>query len=361
MTGPRRPGSRAAGASVSRKLAFLRAPSSYPGQRAPIECIETHFAWVFLSARHAYKLKKPLRLRRVDYRSVASRRRGSEAEYRINRRLARWTYLGVAPLGSDPSGKLTWIRTRPAIDWLVKMRRLDRRYMLDEILRRRELRAVEIERLARVLRRFYQSRARARPLAAAAYRRRLMSEVAESCRVIARSCPPLASLAQAVRREQRLLLQRATAALARRASLVVDGHGDMKPEHVWLGHPLQVIDALEFDARLRRLDPAEELALLVVEFEMLGRSRSAQRLLDRLAGTKAFSTPPGMWHFYLSHRAATRAKLAAWHLGDPQFPEPRPWRNRAQRYLRVAWHHARLASTFSNGPNSPATGKMVSL
>jgi aminoglycoside phosphotransferase family enzyme len=361
MTRPRRPGGRAAGASLSRKLAFLRAPSSYPRQHAPIECIETHFAWVFLTARHAYKLKKPLRLRRVDYRSVASRRRSSEAECRLNRRLAGWTYLGKAPLGLDSSGQVTWIRTRPAIDWLVKMRRLDRRYLLDQILRRRELRGGEIERMARVLRRFYESGARTRPLAAAAYRRRLKSEVADNYRAIARACPPLARQAQAVRREQQYFLQHEAAAQARRASLIVDGHGDLKPEHFWLGNPLQIIDALEFDARLRRLDPADELALLVVEFEMLGRSRSAQRLLDRLAGSATLAAPPAMWHFYLSHRAATRAKLSAWHLGDTQFPDPRPWRNRAQRYLRLALHHARLASTFSNGPNSPATGKMVSL
>ena len=38
------------------------------------------------------------------------------------------------------------------------------------------------------------------------------------------------------------------------AGRIVDGHGDMRPELVCLLHPPVVIDALEFNPRLRRVD-----------------------------------------------------------------------------------------------------------
>jgi aminoglycoside phosphotransferase family enzyme len=39
---------------------FLGEPRHYPGKAGKIEVIETHFAWVFLTERHACKMKKPM-------------------------------------------------------------------------------------------------------------------------------------------------------------------------------------------------------------------------------------------------------------------------------------------------------------
>lgn len=36
-----------------------------PTTEQRIEAVETHFAWVFLTDRHAYKLKKPVRVGRA--------------------------------------------------------------------------------------------------------------------------------------------------------------------------------------------------------------------------------------------------------------------------------------------------------
>ncbi|HEX8108031.1 MAG TPA: hypothetical protein VF516_09905 [Kofleriaceae bacterium] len=49
------------------KLAFLR---SQGGLDHAVECIETHMAWVFLSERRAWKLKKSVRLPYLDHSTV---------------------------------------------------------------------------------------------------------------------------------------------------------------------------------------------------------------------------------------------------------------------------------------------------
>ena len=43
------------------QVAFLRDPRHYRDGTRAVRVIETHFAWVFLTRRHAWKLKKPLR------------------------------------------------------------------------------------------------------------------------------------------------------------------------------------------------------------------------------------------------------------------------------------------------------------
>ena len=51
---------------------------------------------------------------------------------------------------------------------------------------------------------------------------------------------------------------------------IVDGHGDLRPEHIWLGDPVRIIDCLEFNPHLRTVDPFDEIAFLSVECDRLG-------------------------------------------------------------------------------------------
>ena len=98
------------------------------------EAIETHFAWVFLAGDRAWKLRKPVRRDPMDYSTLDARRRDSEAEVRLNRRLAPHVYLGTHPLTLQSDGGLAIDGDGVVVDWLVEMRRLDRHRMLDEML-----------------------------------------------------------------------------------------------------------------------------------------------------------------------------------------------------------------------------------
>ncbi|WP_035852318.1 hypothetical protein [Cryptosporangium arvum] len=81
---------------------------------------ETHTGVVFFVGDRAYKLKKPVDLGFVDFRTRESRRTACRRELELNRQFAPDVYLGVAEV-HDPEG-------RPC-DWLVVMRRMpaDRR------------------------------------------------------------------------------------------------------------------------------------------------------------------------------------------------------------------------------------------
>ncbi|HKZ32309.1 MAG TPA: hypothetical protein VJ648_08125, partial [Vicinamibacteria bacterium] len=91
------------GPGIEAKVAFLRRPEAYAEKPRSVEVVETHMSWVFLTERHAYKLKKPVRYDSLDFSTPELRRRDCEAEVRLNRRLTRDVYLGTIALTVDPA------------------------------------------------------------------------------------------------------------------------------------------------------------------------------------------------------------------------------------------------------------------
>jgi aminoglycoside phosphotransferase family enzyme len=331
------------------QVAFLRDPRHYRDGTRAVRVIETHFAWVFLTRRHAWKLKKPLRQWPLDYRSLASRQHGCEAELQLNRRLAPRVYQAVVALTVRADGRLELDGTGRTVDWLVRMRRLPAARMLDQRLLRGQIRAADLDRITRLLADFHAGAER-RPLAGEAYLRRLRQRTADNRRALrARGLRFDPALVDAIAAAQLAFIAAAGDRLRPRAARLVDGHGDLRPEHVYPGPPACVIDCLEFSAGLRVLDPAEELAFLAAECERMGAPAVGWRLLQLYCAASGDAVPTALLHFYMSQRAMTRARISAWRLRDPRLADPVAWRDRTSSYLAQARRHADEALALASG------------
>ncbi len=333
------------------KVRFLRSSGAYP--RVPrVTAIETHFAWVFLAGDAAYKLKKPVHQGSMDYSTLARRRRACLAELTLNRRLAPSVYLGVIPLCVRRDGHMALEAGGRVIEWMLKMRRLPSRRMLDRALAAHAVSKSDIEVVARLLCRFF-SAARRVPLTRTAYLQRLGAQAAHALRELSMSDLGLdRDLVRQVTDAQLMFMSRERALLARRAVLLRDGHGDLRPEHIFLGsraQPACVIDCLEFDPGLRRLDPLEEMAFLLLECERLGAMAVGARLLRYYQEMLPDGAPTMLVDFYRSRRATVRALIAAWHVRDRRFArEHRRFRAIAHGYLHDALRFARRAVAASS-------------
>jgi aminoglycoside phosphotransferase family enzyme len=133
-------------------------------------------------------------------------------------------------------------------------------------------------------------------------------------------------------------LERHAALFERRVAerRLVEGHGDLRPEHVCLAPEPVIIDCLEFSRELRLLDPADELAFLALECERLGAPAVGSWFLAAYTEVTGDAPPPLLLRFHRTYRALRRAKLAVWHLEDPAVREPARWTARARRYLELA-------------------------
>lgn len=323
------------------EVAFLSAPENYPGAVGAVEVVETHISYVFLTETHAYKLKKPVHTPALDLRTREARRRNALEELRLNRRLAPDVYLGVLPLTVGSSGLELGGGGEP-VDWLVKMRRLPREGLLDELIRAGRVTMAEIDALVERLVGFYRS-APVVDVAAEEYVQWFVQRIDDTDQELTAHASLLPrAVVHDVHDRLRGFLRRDGELVGRRAAEhhVVEGHGDLRPEHVYLRDGIVVIDCLEFSRALRLVDPVDELAFLGLECERLGADDIGPRLVDGYGARCGDRPPARLVDFYAGVRAALRAKLAIWHVDDPSVRDPARWPEVATEYLRLAQDHA---------------------
>ena len=325
-----------------------------------VELRETHMSWVLLTPDRAYKLKKPVRFGFLDLREPDARRRACEEEVRVNQALAAGVVLGVRPVVRDGDGAALGDGGEP-VDWVVEMRRFDEDRTMAALVRRHSLRREDVAVAARRIAAFHATAAPARPDGwAAAVARTWNANLGELESDAGRKVGP-ARIA-AARRFIAAFANRRGADLDRRArqGSVVDGHGDLRAEHVLLeGGAVTIVDRLEFDADLRRVDVADDLAFLVMDLHALGAGWAADELVDAYREAGGDPGDAGLIAAFAAYRAQVRAKVGL--LRADQLPAPQCEQARASALElmtlaeRFAWRARGTLVLVVAGP--PASGK----
>jgi len=337
--------------SLAEKVAFLGEPAAY-GARSPVARRETHMSLVFFADGSVYKLKKPVRLAYLDFSTLPRREAACRAEFALNQTLAPGIYQGVIPLVRT-GGALRLGGQGEVVDWLVHMRRLDEACTLEARILRRDLSRSELDALAEVLVRFYR-RARRTRGAPQALLARWRAQVAENGAVLLDPALglPLGLVRRLMGVEQRFLRVRGPR-LRRRAARILDGHGDLRPEHIWLGSEAKIIDRLEFSEALRSVDPLDEMAFLDLECERLGAPDAGRRLRRQVLSGLHEAPAPELYLFYRIYRALLRARLSIAHLLEPEPRTPEKWPRQARAYLAIAARDARRLEVLLRRPAGP--------
>jgi aminoglycoside phosphotransferase family enzyme len=324
------------------KVAFLVRSDAYPEETSSVKTRETHMSWVFLTDDFAYKLKKPVRTDFLDYGTIAARRESCLREVRLNRSLAPGIYLGVVTLRHDVRTGLHLGGNGRTVDWLVKMKRLPVERTLEYRITAKRVRRADIRRLAQRLARYFISAPNAH-IEPNTYLGSMVETIrthrTELCHP--RYALPKERVNRLAATQLAFLGRRATLVRSRAAARKIrEGHGDLRPEHVYCDGVPIIMDCLEFNRRLRQLDPVDELSYLAMESERLGDPRVGLWLLADYERETADAPPPALISFYKCFRAYVRATIAIRHLADTVVLDPGRWRQRALDYLACAERHA---------------------
>lgn len=328
--------------SIAQKVAVLSDSAIYSHRPQHVDIIETHMAWVFLADEFVFKMKKPVQYEFLDFTTLSAREFTCREELRLNRRLASEIYLGVVPLRQDRAGALTFAGDGPVVEWLVKMKRLPADRMLDYAIEHGTVREADVVRFAEELAAFYRA---APPVAQSLEQicRRFAAEHERNVALLSdgrfeldhvMTGTVLVGMTKALSTARPLLNVRVE------AGVFLEGHGDLRPEHVCLVAPPVVIDCLEFNRDMRLVDPFDEIAFLDLECERLGAPWVGQKVFDIYQRELSFPLPDGLFAFYRSTRALLRARLALAHLIESNPRTPAKWEPRARAYVKIA--HAGL-------------------
>jgi hypothetical protein len=301
-------------------------PGFYPHRPGAVEHVQTHISHVFLAGAFVYKLKKAVRFAFLDFSTPERRREGCHEELRLNRRLCPEVYLDVVPVTRAPDGGLRLGGPPPALDHVVRMRRLPAAGMLTQLLAAGAVEPAMMDALAARMAAFHAGAPAGPAVAAEAGPETLVARweanlagaaefvgdllLAEDRDVLADFGPTF------VRRHDTLLRAR------QRAGRIREGHGDLHAEHVCfvdrpvaaaglpaLAPGIYVFDCIEFSFAFRCNDVASEIAFLAMDLDALAHPDLARAFVAAYAAAAADPVLPVLVPFYACYRACVRGKV----------------------------------------------------
>jgi aminoglycoside phosphotransferase family enzyme len=300
-------------------VAALREPAVYPHPVDRVELVETHISWVFLAGERVYKVKKPVDLGFLDFRTLRQRRHFSQEEVRLNRRLAPDTYLGVIELkGSRPHIRIGGLG--PTIEVAVEMRRLPAERMLDRLVVAGRAEPAHVRAVAATVARFHddaETGGRIDQMGSVETIRKNWDECFTQTAETPADLWPLEQR-RTLRDYVDDFLTREASRLEARISegRIRDCHGDLQAQHVCCIEPIQIFDCIEFNERFRFGDTAGEIAFLAMDLQRLGSSELAIEFINAyIEETGDYGVVP-LLDFYRAYRALVRAKVLAFQLSE---------------------------------------------
>jgi len=273
----------------------------------PAGLVETHSSVVFFVGERAYKLKKPIDLGFLDFRTPEARRAACHREVELNRRLAPDVYLGVADV-LDVDGS--------RCDHLVVMRRMPAARRLSTLVTTGADVSRHLGDVAHLVAAFH-ARAERSPeaddAAAVTATRARWATNTDEMRPLEAFGLDGAVLTRVQALADTYLDGRARVFEDRVAEgRAVDGHGDLLADDIFcLDDGPRVLDCLEFDDRLRLGDALADVAFLAMDLERLGRPDLGQQLLDHYLEHSGDAWPASLAHHHIAYRAHVRAKVTA--------------------------------------------------
>lgn len=325
--------------------ALLR-PETYPQHPAQITHLQTHISHVFLTGGLVYKVKKPIRYDFLDFSTLAKRGYFCRQEVRLNRRLTKNLYLGVARI-TEQNGRLAVNGPGRVVEYAVLMREMPQDRMMDRLLAAGQVGGKEIQGLVRILAPFYR---KARTGGAvnkdgrlAVLRKNTEENFSETRPFVGQlvSAAVYKTVVGYTRRfidQNRLLLEGRIA-----KGRIRDCHGDLHSGNICLEPEIKIYDCIEFNHRFRYSDVACDLAFLAMDLDFHGYPVLSRLLVREYVRLAQDPEAKLLMNFYKCYRACVRAKIHSFASAESEIPakERRDHRRLAGRYFQLALDYAR--------------------
>jgi aminoglycoside phosphotransferase family enzyme/predicted kinase len=277
--------------------------ASLPG----IEIAETHVSALAFDRDVVHKRKKAVRFPFVDLTARAQRAALCRREVELNRRFAPDVYLGVEDIIDDRGA---------VVDHAVLMRRMPTDRRLAELIGHQRPVGACLRAVARSIAVHHAEAPSSAEISAVATPRALHELWAGNLTELDAFVPQLldAPVVHRIGDLAHRYLDGRSDLLAERIERgwIVDGHGDLLADDIFcLDDGPRILDALEFDDRLRWGDVLYDVGFLAMDLHHLGRPDLAAAFVDWYSEFAGENHPPSLEHHYIAYRALVRAKVAA--------------------------------------------------
>lgn len=299
-----------AGVNQSDIVRFLDSKQAWG--RLPDKHIDTHISHIFLVGRHAYKLKKAVKLEFLDYTSLEARRIACEREVEINKRTAPQIYLGVTPITRSGTG-FHFDGEGEVVDYIVMMNRFDESTLFNNLCANNDLKEPLIADLAEQVARLHLSAEMRLNEGGVKSVEATLAGVAKTLLQFEGKLLAAGSVANwTLNMEAELLRQARRLDMRGRMGFVRQCHGDLHLANICLinGRPTP-FDAIEFGDKYSVIDVFYDLAFPIMDLVCARSFRQANLLLNRYLEMTGDYAGLHVLPVFMSLRAGIRAMVHA--------------------------------------------------
>jgi uncharacterized protein len=309
----------------------------------PIELIQTHISYVFLTGDYAYKVKKDVNLGFVDFSSLEKRQKFLIEEIRLNREIAPDLYLEVLPITQKGDRFILGGTTDP-VEYASKMRQFPQENLFDNLLAKDRLSIDLISKLAKIVADFHQHTATNDYISnfgtISVIKPAFDENYLQSQKYVG-YIQTQQQLEETKAFTDRFFAEREHLFRSRIDNhKIKECHGDLHLKNICLWqNKIQMFDRIEFNELFRFVDVMYDVAFVVMDLDARGRKDFGNIFLN------TYIERTGDWEglqllpLYLSRQAYVRAKVTSFLLDNPGISEDAKKQSTktAADYYKLAW------------------------
>ena len=260
-------------AALPRLIQHMLQPDFYPHPvQTPVQLLQTHISYVFLTGEFAYKVKKTTQFGFLDFTSLEKRAYFCQTELRLNRRLSPNLYLAVLPIyQSQGSCHLSPTPQAEIIDYTLKMRQFPQSGLFSHLFKAQKLTSEHLIKLGKIVAAFHASAA-TDPEIQANGTYTAICRTDEDNYNISKAFINQSQTTDQFRKTQTFTQQFWQAHQAwlteRQSHKVRECHGDLHLNNVCLFQDqIQIFDCIEFCPEFRNIDVIYDVAFMVMDLD----------------------------------------------------------------------------------------------
>lgn len=315
---------------------------------SPIEIIQTHISYIFLTGEYAYKLKKAVDFGFLNFTTLNNRKYFVEEELRLNKPIAPDIYLEILPIGKKNEYYLLGDNENIE-DYVLKMRQFPQENLLINMFETGKLTDAHLQELGEKVAKFHQEALTNDYISSFGTIEVINQSIQDNYKVTEKYIGIAQNLAQYQETKQftdnflddnkNLFFERI------KQGKIRECHGDLHLKNIcWWHNKIQLFDRIEFNESFRFVDTIYDVAFTVMDLDAKGKSDFANLFLN------TYLEYTGDWEalqilpLYLCRQAYVRAKVTSFLLADSAISQTEKQQilETAKSYYYLAWKYTQI-------------------
>lgn len=300
-------------------------PGFYPHPvQDPIQLIQTHVSYIFLTGDYAYKMKKPVNFGFLNYGTLALREHFCQEELRLNQRGAKPLYIEVLTIQSGNGFKFG--DEGEIVEYVLKMRQFPQENLFSSQFEQGKLTEEDLEKLGKIVADFHSESYTDDYILSFGeipkIRQAIDENYAQTDKYVGIVQSPEQFAATKEYTDNFFEGRKNIFASRVEKKLIRECHGDLHLRNICIYQDeILLFDCIEFNEPFRFVDVMYDIAFAVMDIEARGRKDLANAFLN------TYIEETGDWEglqvlpLYLSRQAYVRAKVTSFLLDDPNISE----------------------------------------